>query len=201
MFRTYIRGKGRVPFDPSLLTFLDATKLTNTDGWKLNTCYDDNKSWSLSLPQFETNHVATKNKRYFLRTKYSRVINAVNILIEPIANYIHTHREELGVTKSEEEIKVMLTKDSFVARTLHSNVFVDTNTNKEIDLDTLKSRFRVKLYVRPVVYIRDQEIYIDFEITRATIFTDLTKKIKSGHASKDGKSGSEKNELKSTSSI
>lgn len=174
--QAYIRGKGRLPYDVTQLSFCDEMKLTNAEGWKLDLSYESNKSWSISLPKFETSRVSKKDNRFFLRTKFVRVVDSINMLVEPVAQYIYTNRERLGVTKTEEELKIILKKDLFVARTLHSNAFVDISTNKPIDLSTLKSRFRVKTYVKPVVYIRGETVYIDLEIARATISTDLTKK-------------------------
>lgn len=199
MLQAYVRGTGRVAYESTKLSFSDETKLTNADGWKLNLCYDNNKSWSLSLPKFDTARVSVKDKRYFLRTKYSRVLDSINELAGPVAQYIYANRERLGVTKSEDDIKKMLIKDLFVARTLHSNVFVDINTNKPMDLNTLKSRFRVKVYVKPVVYIRGEEIYIDLEIARATISTDLTKKSKNNESEEVVASTSEKKSTKKPS--
>ncbi|CAN5626321.1 hypothetical protein BH23THE1_BH23THE1_33140 [soil metagenome] len=176
--QVYIRGKGRVPYDPTQLSFCDEVKLTNADGSKISLCYEKEKTWSFGLPKFDTNNVSVKDKRYFLRTKFFRVVDAVNQLTGPIAQYIHANGEKFKVSKSEEEIKKMLMKDLFVARTLHTNVFIDITTGKPMDLSTLKSRFRTKVYVKPVVYIRNDDIYIDFEIVRATISTDLTNRQK-----------------------
>jgi hypothetical protein len=170
----YVRGKGTVPYDPSQLSFVDEVKLTNSEGWKLNLQYENTKSWSVPLPKFDTNQVSVKDGRYFLRTKYNRVLDRVNQLAAPIAKHIYQNREKLGVTISEKEIETMLMKDLFVARTLHPNVFVDGETGKQMDLSTLKSRFKVKCYVRPVVYIRDNNhLYIDLETVRACLFKQV----------------------------
>lgn len=175
MLQSYVRGKGYVPYDQTQLSFVDEVKLTNAEGWKINVNYENTKSWSLCLPKFDTARVGMKENRYFLRTKYFRVLECINQLVDPVAHHIFTNRERLGVTKTEEEIKTMLTKDLFVARTLHCNVFMDADTHKQMDLTTLKSRFRVKCYVKPVVYIRNDQIYIDLEIARATIFTNIVR--------------------------
>lgn len=184
--QVYVRGKGYVAYDPAKLFFIDEIKLTNAEGWKLNPQYDNTKSWSLCLPKFDTTHVGIKDNRYFLRTKYVRVIECLNQLTSPVANYIYTNREKFGVIQEECDIKTMLIKDLFVGRTLHSNVFMDADTGKQIDLSSLKSHFRVKCYVKPVIYIKHKvedgkvakntQIYMDFEIARATVFTNIINK-------------------------
>lgn len=174
MLHISIRGKGNVPCDLTQLSFCEGVKLTNTDGWKINIQYNDNKSYSLSIPKFDTDRVAVKGQRYLIRTRYSRVLKAINQLAKPVAHYVYENREKLGITKSEEEIENMLIKDIFVARTLHSNVFIDSSTNKAIELESIKSRFRVRCYVKPVIYIQGEKVYIDLEIVRSLISTDLS---------------------------
>jgi hypothetical protein len=174
--QAYIKDKGYVPFQTSQLSFVDEVRLTNTEGWKINLNYEDSKTWSLCIPKFDTTRVAVKDNRYFLRTKYFRALDCVNSLASTAANYIYKNRERFGVTYSEEEITNMLKKDLFVARTLHANAFYDSETGKNIDLDTVTSRFRVKCYIKPVVYVFPQKCYIDLEVSRATIFRMIEKK-------------------------
>jgi hypothetical protein len=174
--QVYVRGKGYVNYDPTQLSFADEIKLTNAEGWKINLHYENINVWSLALPKFDTGFVSVKNNRYLLRTKYHRVIDCVNQLVEPVVQYICKNREKLGVTKTEEELRTMLTKTLFVSRTLHPNVFIDKETHQQVDLETLKSHFRVKCYAKPVLYIRDSDIYIDFETTRATIMKNTSNK-------------------------
>lgn len=173
--QAYIKEKKEyVSFDLSQLSFVDEVKLTNTEGWKINVNYDNNKTWSLCIPKFDTNRISVKDNRYFLRTKYFRALDCVNSLVPTVASYIYKNREKFGITQSEEEISNTLKKDLFVARTLHANAFYDSETGRYIDLNTITSRVRVKTYVKPVLYIQSpSKYYIDYEIIRTTVFKNI----------------------------
>lgn len=168
MLQAYLRGKGCVQFDPSQISFLEPIQLTNTQGAKVGLEYESNRNWSLAMPKFNTKQIAMKNNRYFLRTKYRAVTEKANEIIPIIAEYVYLNGEKYGITQTKEEICQMLMKESFIARTLHSNVFIDFHTDKPLDVTQVQGPFQVKAYVKPVLYIC-QNMYVDFEITWAKV--------------------------------
>lgn len=177
MLQIHVRGKGRSDFNQSELGFSEPEKLNKGEGWKINLPYGTDKIWSISLPPFDTKCIAKKDNRYYVRTKYRRIINLINQLVDPVAKYLHEHRTELGITKSLSELQTTLTRDIFVGRTLHTNVFYDRE-QLPVELDQLNPGISVKVSVKPVLYVRkNEDPYIDFEITRA-IVASITKQIK-----------------------
>lgn len=175
MLQIHVRGKGRGEFNPAELRFSEAEKLNKGKGWKINLHHGSDKIWSICLPPFDTKYISKKNDRYFIRTKYRRVVDLINKLADPIAKYLNSHREELGVTKSLSELQTALKRDIFVCHTLHKNVFYNRE-RQPVKLDELAPGINVKVSVKPVVYVRENEDpYVDFEITRAVVSNKIRK--------------------------
>jgi hypothetical protein len=169
MLQVYVRGKGRCDFNPTELGFSEAEKLNKGNGWRVNLLYGPDKIWSICLPPFNTKSISKRGNRYFIRTKYRRVVDLINELVDPVAKYLDTHREELGVTKSLSELQTALKRDIFIGRTLHTSVFYNRE-KQPVELDELTPGINVKVSVKPVVYIREnKDPYVDFEITRAIV--------------------------------
>ena len=178
MLQVYHRNKGRTDFDPKLLEFSEPYKLDKVTKIHLPV-YDQNRKWSLAMAPFGIKRISVKNERYFVKTKYRRVIDQINQLVPAVAKHLFDNREKYGITKTEEELQTLLKKDSFQCRTFYDRVFYDGDTRKPIDLKALNERgtsFKIMVSVKPTIYIADDgNIFIDLELMRATIYPNASK--------------------------